>query len=272
MHPVSRRAAIKLNELVFRTRSTPVAIGIRTLFPMRRTAVRSKHGAFLIDPLSHFGYFILRDGEYEPRLSRLLERNVRPGDIVMDCGAHEGYFSMLASHAVGRSGRVIACEPQSRAREILVRNLELNRARNVTVLPVAVSDRAGSATLHLTTGHNTGASGLAEGTSRLPERTESVRTQTLSTLAEQCGLSRIDLIKMDIEGHEYEAIFGSEALFRDRVVRAIALEFHGGHMMRRGLSPTDIWSFLEACGYALDRSQSEDLAALDGTMLFIAPE
>ena len=62
---------------------------------------------------------------------------------VFDIGAHAGYYTLIASKLVGGSGHVVAFEPAPRNLRYLRRHLSLNHVSNVTVLEVAVSDRAG---------------------------------------------------------------------------------------------------------------------------------
>jgi FkbM family methyltransferase len=267
MNPALKKASLLLNELIFKTKSTPIAIAVKTIFPFGRQIIDSKHGKFWVDPLSHFGYFIIRDGEYEPKLSEVVERNIFSGNTVIDVGAHEGYFSILAARAVGPRGRVIALEPQSRARAVLVRNLELNSITNVTVLPYAVSDHRSKEKFYLAEGHNTGASGFAN-ISRLPVKTEDVETATLSDVARKTSIQSADFIKMDIEGFEYSAILGSRDLFLSGFVKHLIVELHGNHIRKMGKDPADISRFLEQSGFALDLDQSDNLDTHYATLVY----
>jgi len=72
------------------------------------------------------------------------------------------------------------------------------------------------------------------------------------TLAEIFRRHRIEtcaLLKIDIEGWEYEAVLGSPKLFRDGRIKAIALELHPPLLLRRGLDSAKITGFLADCGY-----------------------
>ena len=68
---------------------------------------------------------------------------VAPGDVFFDLGAYVGPFTLLAARLVGPEGRVVAFEPDPRARAVLERNLAANGVANVTVVPCAVGDRHG---------------------------------------------------------------------------------------------------------------------------------
>ena len=170
------------------------------------------------------------------------------GDTFIDIGSNEGYFSVVASGCVGPSGRVFAVEPQRRLQGVIRRNLGLNGAENATVVELAISDKEGLGELNLSPSMNTGATSFLRRT-RYSSRRQVVRTATLTEFLDHYGIARADLIKMDVEGWEYEAILGSREIFREGRVRAICLEIHDGHLRERGLSGTDIVNFLLECGY-----------------------
>ncbi len=76
-----------------------------------------------------------------------LVRNLRPGDVFLDIGAHVGFSSLIVSALVGDGGSVVAIEANPVSFEWLDYNIRLNGVRNVTALNLGVSDREG--TMHL---------------------------------------------------------------------------------------------------------------------------
>lgn len=267
MNSITKATSQALCRLVLRTKSGPLCMGLRAVFRFRRTVIETRHGPFLVDPFSHFGFFVIRDGDYEPELLSFIESHVSPGDTVIDAGAHEGYFAVIAAQRVGSSGRVIAVEPQSRVLPILQQNIQLNRLDNISVAPYAISDNHGSADLFLEPGFNTGGTGFTH-MSRFKFKTESVPTRPLSAILEEFAVRDIALLKMDVEGFEYEIVLGSPDVFRQRLVKTIALELHANHMSKRGKCPDDIGLFLTECGYLLDSSESKNLGTHYATMVY----
>ena len=238
--------------MLLRVRPAPLAAVLKRLFRMSRIEKEVPGGRFSIDPVSVFGFALLTRGEYEPGMLATLRTWLRPGGTFVDLGANEGYFSVLAAHLVGETGRVLAIEPQNRLLPVIAENFRLNGVRNAAVAKVAVSDRSGSATLYLPPNTNTGGGGLDRATRyRVP--TQEVTVVTLGDLLEQHGIAQVDLIKIDIEGFEYEAVLGSPDLFRQHRFKAIALELHPSALERRGKSGSEIEGFLTRAGYALDR-------------------
>jgi hypothetical protein len=72
---------------------------------------------------------------------------------------------------------------------------------------------------------------------------------TLRKLFASKRIERVDLLKMDIEGYEYEAVLGSKEVFSARKVNRIALELHPELLSRRGKNAGEITDFLTSCGY-----------------------
>ncbi|HKP61994.1 MAG TPA: FkbM family methyltransferase [Polyangiales bacterium] len=239
-----------LQRLLLRVR--PAALGslLKKRLGVQRSVITTDAGKFYVDPVSGFGA-LLTQGSYEPGLVVAMWSLLEPGGCFVDVGANEGYFSVIASKLVGASGRVLAIEPQQRLRSVLDTNFELNRVTNVEIVDVAVSDHRGSATLHLSPDTNTGSTALQQSTSyRTAQST--IETVTLEELLASRGIERVDLLKMDVEGFEYEAILGSPELFRRHVVRAIAIELHPRALVTRNHSCEEILAFLKGHGYRLD--------------------
>lgn len=153
------------------------------------------------------------------------KRALRAGDVALDVGAQVGLYTLTFSRAVGRAGRVVAFEPDPRNRERLLANAALNDfARNVTVVPTALSDRAGEATLFRSsdTGHNSMQAAVA-----LETRVDQIRIET-TTIDEYCrreSLERIRLAKIDVEGHESAVLAGASQTLARHGIDFIMMEY-----------------------------------------------
>ena len=164
-------------------------------FKLRLVPILRRHGSS--------GIYVQRS-KYEPLLE-YCDRLVTEGGVVMDCGANQGIYACAFGALVGPHGRVYAFEPQGYAVEALRRNIELNGFTHVSVKQVAISNVNGTAMLDVSSGP-VSASILRNvgGT-----KTMSVSTLSLTSFAERVDLRRLDLIKMDIEGAEYDALIGA---------------------------------------------------------------
>jgi len=147
---------------------------------------------------------------------------LEPGGCVLDVGAQIGLFTLRAARRVGTQGRVIALEPEASNHALLLRNVALNRLRNVTVLRKAASSASGVRTLFLSP-VNPGIHSLSL---RVGDLGVEVETLTLDRVAKEAGLRELDLLKVDVEGEELEVLKGAAELLPR--TREIVLEVDGG--------------------------------------------
>jgi FkbM family methyltransferase len=161
---------------------------------------------------------------FEPYTVAVLRAAVAPGDVVFDVGANIGYFATILSRWVGPTGRVLAFEPEARNLAMLRYNLVANHCENVVIHPCALADRPGRSTFSVDA--STGATGrlgegatageLAVGTGAV-EHVE-IAVDTIDALTRREGVTP-NVIKMDIEGSEIDALVGaSETLDAHRPI------------------------------------------------------
>jgi len=234
-------------------RPAGVASAIKKIVGIERIPIETDLGRFFVDPVSHVGDLLLSGGDYDPAITRTLKQYLSPGNVFVDIGANEGFFAVIGAKLVGSTGRTIAVEPQERLRPVLEKNFELNEIDNVELFTCAISDQNGTNVIHISPDISTGSTGFYR-RSKYKVPTQVVETRTLSALFDQANIDRADVLKMDIEGFEYEAIFGSPEIFRDKRVQILALDLHPDYLAMRGQGVEKILQFLAECGYKLDES------------------
>jgi FkbM family methyltransferase len=204
-----------------------------------------------MSPASHLGRCLLQDGIYEPEMCRFLGESLLPGDVFLDIGANEGYFSVVASRFLGPRGRVIAVEPQRRLAPVIRKNLELNACQNVTVVEALLGAEDGEERLVLNTAMNNGGSSVhpAGRLSWLMPR-QRTRAVTLDTLFREQGLERADLAKVDIEGGEWEMLLMAKPrTLAEGRIGLLSLDVHESILRHRGLDPENLRQYVRTCGY-----------------------
>jgi FkbM family methyltransferase len=142
-------------------------------------------------------------GTYEPYMQKAFAKYVGDGATVYDVGAHAGYHSLLCSLLVGRSGRVIAFEPNPGNRESIKRQLAANPDAQVTISPYALSDR--SELMALDTSHGSSEGYLSAAGAF------SVEARQIDYLIEHEGFPVPNVMKIDVEGHEEQVLLGGLA-------------------------------------------------------------
>jgi FkbM family methyltransferase len=155
------------------------------------------------DPLSEGWY----DRDWPP-LAEIQELSrcgaLRPGARVFDIGAHQGIVALVLAAEVGLEGLVIAIEAEPHNARVAQRNVDLNKAENVSVVPAAIAERAG--TVHFAEGLN----GHVEARTRVG--TAEVPAVTIDDLVQRYGAP--DVVFIDVEGYEGKALEGACSVLR----------------------------------------------------------
>ena len=139
------------------------------------------------------------------------EWSLEPGMVVVDAGGCLGEFTLYASQCVGETGRVIMLEPDAANIEQAARNFAANgNPSNITVLKAGLWNAKG--TIRFTTGLSAQSSIVDETTPAGGGKIVEIPTTTLADLVTDLNLSRLDFVKMDIEGAELEAISAAKLL------------------------------------------------------------
>ena len=200
-------------------------------------------------------------GAFEPNTIAAYKRLLKPGDIAIDIGANIGAHTLHLAKLVGSEGRVFAFEPGADIYQKLKKNQSLNEN---------IANRIETRQIML----------LAEDNASLPENiyarwplksteaahpllrgvaisTAGARTLTLDTVIAQQELTHIDLIKLDVDGYEFDVLCGAQksvATYKP----AIIFEHSPYTSMERGLKAEAIEELLQEFGYKFFN--------LDGTM------
>jgi FkbM family methyltransferase len=165
------------------------------------------------------GDFEFALGKYEPEVAAAFRKYCHPGMTVFDVGANAGHHLLLLSKLCGESGHLHAFEPVPENVNCLSETLRLNQIGNVTLHVLALSDREGTAEFKFN-GVFDGFACLAQGGHgrsagpEMPGKSIQVGTIDLDTFCERSAISRVDLIKVDVEGAEMITLRGMTRTLR----------------------------------------------------------
>jgi FkbM family methyltransferase len=183
----------------------------------------------------------------DPEEWRWMLAELRSGDLAVDVGAHKGAYTYAMRRAVGRSGAVVAFEPQPELAAYLRRCAEDFRWSNVAIVERALSGEPGRRRLWRPADEPSPAASL-DGTSLRPGAVAcEVEVDTLDrALAELHQGGRVRFVKCDVEGHELEVFRGGNEVLSGHRPRVL-MECETRHAPDRAVQ--DVFAHLEALGY-----------------------
>ncbi|MCB0254092.1 MAG: FkbM family methyltransferase [Anaerolineae bacterium] len=206
-------------------------------------------------------------GCWEPYESGLMKELLQPGMIVVDVGAHIGYYSILAATSIGHDGHVYSFEPAPENYGLLTSNVEINRLiESITAENAAVLDDASETRLYLSS-YNTGDHRIYQtdpiddnifnaGQSR--KDLMSIPAVRIDDYLGELGVSKVDMVKIDVQGAEMGVLLSARETLRRNPSLVLFIEYWPHGLMLCGTDPSTLLTFLtKDLGFALYLIDSE---------------
>jgi FkbM family methyltransferase len=190
----------------------------------------------------------------ERAIFELLRRASRPPYCVFDVGANKGQFLDLLLEHLGRSEFRVHCfEPGRETFRALAASHQGDP--RVTLNNVALGRAKGEATLH----YDEAGSGLASLTKRKLDHfgiefaeSETIQVETIDDYCATNAIDHIHVLKIDVEGHELDALAGAKRMFEAKAIDLVTFEFGGCNIDTRTFFQ-DFWYFFRDAGFSLFR-------------------
>lgn len=181
----------------------------------------------------------------ERHILELLISKLRAGDVIYDIGSHVGLYTIVLAKVVGPQGQVIAFEPESQNHKHLLSNVELNDLMNVRVFRKALGDQDSEKKLYI--GDDTGNSSLVRpyATETSYELVELVNGDRFVE-AENLPLPRV--VKIDVEGYEYNVIEGLRHTLGQPACELVCCEIHPT-LLPAEVKPEIVLELLKSLGF-----------------------
>jgi len=198
---------------------------------------------------------------YEANTVELVRRITRPGMVALDIGANVGYYTRLLSTLVESSGHVLAFEPHPRSFALLRQNTV--RLNNISLIEMAVGHIEGRATLYDSLSESGGSSlrydarqvadlrAVHRGQALaprivedLPTATYSVKTTSVDSYLSERHIREVNIVKIDIEGAELDALRGMEEIVQRSKQMAMFIELNPRTLRQFDSGPLELWSKL----------------------------
>jgi len=183
--------------------------------------------------IQHYGYMIENelfwhgiDNAWEKVSFKLWKILSERSDVILDIGANTGVYSLI-SGSKNPAAKIYSFEPINSVFKKLSHNIEINSfKKNVTLFETALSNFTGEATIYLEK-NATHALSVTVNKSLLPDeveyRTETIKTIRLDEFIKNAGLTKIDLMKIDVETHEPE-VLGGMGIYLEKFRPTILIE------------------------------------------------
>ena len=190
-------------------------------------------------------------GGFDVHDVRELMARVPQGGVFFDIGSYFGYYSLLAAR---RGASVFAFEPAPANFSLLQGNIALNSADQIRAFPLALSDTVGHARFAFASAENRGTGHLASA----GEAGDEVALTTLDAFVDEHGVTRLDALKLDVEGAECRVLSGARETLR-RFRPAMLVELNPPCLERAGSSEAALLGALSDLGYQLMRATARGL-------------
>lgn len=201
--------------------------------------------AIYVNSDSYIEWTVLSTGTYEEEMNRLIRVSLKNGKNALDVGGNIGLQSIRMSQCVGDKGKVFAFEPLIYLQEKFTRNMLLNKVANVTLFPFALADEEGQGDFTIDE------KSWNQGDFSLLSKVEGAKKQHVNikvadNIPEIKDLDSLDLIKIDVEGFEYQVLLGLKQTLEKHKPRII-FEYDTNYWAPGQM--TECYSFLKSLNY-----------------------
>ncbi|MEH2411346.1 FkbM family methyltransferase [Nostoc sp.] len=210
-----------------------------------------------VHPDDTIGRAIYMTGVYDLIVTEMLWRLIEQGEIAIDVGANIGYMTSIMAAKVTQTGKVYCYEPHPEIYQELLENItswqESMGWHNIIPREIAISDKSGSNVLTIPDGFDknrglskieTNNNVLTINESSLIQKSYLVSVSTLDKILDLNQSFQIGVLKIDIEGHEFEALNGAKQMISQQKIRDIIFEEHNSN-------PSLVTNFLQKYGYTI---------------------
>lgn len=203
---------------------------------------------------------ILNFGSYEKDESFLVFQMIEDGNIILDVGANVGWYSIQLAkrykHAV-----IHAFEPIPSTFTVLKKNIELNNIPNVTLHNLALGGGEGKTDFFYFQGGSAVASRVNLLNHSKASKVE-CKITTLDSVVKHFNLQKIDFLKCDVEGSEFDVIKGGLQSI-SKLLPIIYIELYHGWCEKFGYEPNEVVEFLRKLGYQCFTIHKRALVQID---------
>lgn len=191
----------------------------------------------------------IEGGAYKKEYSAI-DKLVNIGDTAFDVGSHVGMLGFYLAKKVGEGGKVYCFEPFPDSFNKLNINLALNKFNNVFTNNLAISDSIGTSKFYYQPNdYQLNSLGkVSDGIKKLSDSID-VSTETVDSYCTKNNINKINFLKIDTEGFEYNVLLGSEKMLNNKNIGIIQFEVAKTPLESIGKNPEEIIEYLNSKNY-----------------------
>lgn len=171
---------------------------------------------------------------------------LKNNEIFVDIGANIGFYSLLAAKKITSTGKVFSFEPSSREFKRLLENVERNQIKNLCALNCALGEKTQVSSLLIEPFHS-GLNKISLKTIKT-QKNQNTWVLTFDQLFHSFN-KKINLIKIDTEGSEWQVLQGMKNCLRNKQIKKIIIEIHEEYLRENNIKKDFIYSFLKKFGF-----------------------
>ncbi|HZH66233.1 MAG TPA: FkbM family methyltransferase [Flavisolibacter sp.] len=197
-------------------------------------------------PTRYHRYF---PSDYEHDNFTFLKKHTKPGNIVIDVGAHFGLFAVRAAQLVGSSGTVYAFEPTPSTQKLLQKTILINNMQDCIVPQnEAIADKDGETFFYVSDNEGDNSNSLIGFKEDRRLHKVKVKLTSIDNFILSNKIHHVDFIKIDAEGFEYNVLLGCINVLKVMRPHGI-LSLHPLGIKANGNTLEEIYNFLESYKY-----------------------
>ncbi|MEP7236261.1 MAG: FkbM family methyltransferase [Ferruginibacter sp.] len=215
---------------------------------------RTINGYTLRLPTRYFKYF---PDNYESDNFEFLAKSCKPGAVIIDIGAHIGVFSAIAAQVTGKTGKVYSFEPAPTTYALLQKTMVINHEEQfVETFQKAVGKESGKITFFISDGQADNSNSLVNYKEDRAIHGIDVEVTSIDNFVSEKKITKLDFIKIDVEGAEYDTLRGAADTFKNlKPVCIVAI--HPEPIAAKGDKLEDIYDFIVGCNYKVMYNKKE---------------
>jgi len=188
------------------------------------------------------GLTVSHYGTYEKSESKIMEEEIKVGNIVVDVGANIGLHTLNMARIVGNTGQVFAFEPDPSNFKILEKNVKVNNYQNIILEQKAVGDKHGRTTLYQS--DHPGMHRIFPQTKQAKGQVQVELTSLDKYFIDSNLVDKINFIKIDVEGLEFSVLKGMKNILKNNKKIKMIFEFMPKNIMEACFAPIELLNYL----------------------------